>query len=567
MILQPAGRRALLLVICAILCDSAAACGRDEAAEEVVGEFNLSFVRSTTYIEVADSVALQLTPSDSLDAVRHNIRWKSDDTTVVAVGPQGGVVRGTGEGATRVWARVGADSASTVVVVEARTEMFVLNPRRVFFDAVGDSSDLELVSIGRVPLPEGDLAEHCSSTNTMVAAVSYGPAVRSVGNGSAYIRCEIAWTVDSVLVEVQQRPVRIAILESNVRPIGVERDSIKVDIATMDRLGAPIYDLRPTWRSLNARVVQIDRETGVASGISLGTARIVAEYEGIADTLRLEVRGAEETEAMSGLPPATILGLEQQFDPADESDMGDPDFLYDEFAEADIADTGVARTGPAILLDDPRMNEILTVQDTSVVSDEPTGRPTTFAAVAAVADHRVDIGTGTEKTSGLVFGAEFNLPLARQLSVGGQVLAGELSAGATGIEDRTLTDLGLKLSYGALPWGSLELGTGIRNYTTTFSTQRWASISTGGRAHLTALNGLVLGHVSFAFLPLVSVSGIQSPSLGLQAGAGLDFREGRFTAGLRYELERFNFPARVGIQRIEQFAILRFRVGLALGGY
>jgi hypothetical protein len=566
MILQSVGRRVLLLVISACICDSAAACVGEEAAEAVGEEFSLSFVRSTTYIDIADSVVLQLADSDSLDAVRGSIRWSSDDTTVVSVDPAAGIVTGTGEGATRVWARVGADSASTIVVVEARVAMFVMDPRQMFFDAVGDLSELELVSIGRDPLPVGDLAPYCRSTDATVAEVSVGPSVRSVGNGYAYIRCEIAWTVDSVLVEVRQRPVRIAIVESNVRPIGVERDSITIDIATIDRLGAPIFDVIPTWRSLNARVLQIDRATGVVSGVSLGTARIVAEYEGFADTLRLEVRGDMEAEAVSGLPPATVLGLDQEFDPEDELEMGDPDFLYDEFAEERIAEPGISRTGAAIPLDDPRIAEVIAAQDTSVVSDGPKRRPTTFAAVAAVADHRVDIGTGTEKTSGPVFGAEFDIPLTGQLSVGGQVLAGELSAGATGIEDRTVTDFGLKLGYGALPWGTLELSSGIRNYSTTFSTQRWASISTGGRAHLAALDGLVLGHVSFAFLPLVSVSGIQSPSLGLQAGAGLDFREGRFTAGLRYELERFNFPARAGIQRIEQFAILRFRVGLALGG-
>ena len=559
-------RRAILLAVCATLCDSAAACGRDEIIVEETAPIELSFVRSTTYIETAGAVSLELRDAESMESVRDSIRWSSDDTTVVVVQPNDGVVTGVAEGATRIWARLGADSASTIVVVEARTEMFALNPRDLFFDAVGDRANLELLSIGRDPLPEGDLASHCISTDPTVATVSAGPTVNSIGNGSAYVHCEIAGTLDSVLVEVRQRAVRIAIVEARIRPISVERDSIAVDFATVDRLGSPIFDVTPTWRSLNARIVQIDRETGVASGVSLGSARIIAEYEGIADTLRLEVRGDTATETVSGLPPATVLGLDQEFDPPDDTEMGDPDFLYDDFAEADIADTGVARTGPAIPFEEHRIAAIITAQDTSIDENEPSARPMTFAAVAAIADHRVDIGTGTEETSGPVFGAEFDLPIARQVSVLGQVLAGKLSAGASGIEDRTLTDFGLTLSYGALPWGNLELGSGIRNYSTTFSTQRWASISTGGRAHLSALDGLIRGHVSFAFLPLVSVSGTQSPSLGLKAGTGIDFREGRFTAGLRYDLERFSFPARLGVQRIEQYAILRFRVGLALGG-
>jgi hypothetical protein len=565
MIPRSVGKRAFLLVACASFCDAATACRRDDPNGEEETVIELSFRRSETYIDVADTVLLELNIADSLKSVLDSIQWSSDDTTVVVVQADGGVITGVGEGATRIWARLGANSASTIVAVEARTDIFALHPRDFFFDAVGDLANLELLSIGRDPLPEGDLAPYCTSTDPAVVAVNAGPTISSEGSGSAHVRCEIAWTRDSVLVVVRQRAVRIAIVESRVRPIGVERDSIALDFATIDRLGSPIFDVTPTWRSLNARIVQIDRETGMVSGVSLGTARIVAEYEGIADTLRLEVRRAAEAEAVSGLPPATVVGLDQDFAPADDTEM-ESDFLYDEFAEADIADTGVARTGPAIPLEDDRITEIITAQDTTSASDEPARPPTTFAAVVGIADHRVDIGTGTEKTSGPVFGAEFDLRLTRQLTMRGQVLTGELSAGASGIEDRTLTDFGATLSYGALPWGSLEIGSGIRSYTTTISTQRWSSVSTGGRAHLTALDGLVRGHVNFAFLPLVSVSGIQSPSLGLQAGAGLNFRRGRFTAGLRYELERFSFPARLGIQRIEQFAILRFRVGLALGG-
>ena len=61
---------------------------------------------------------------------------------------------------------------------------------------------------------------------------------------------------------------------------------------------------------------------------------------------------------------------------------------------------------------------------------------------------------------------------------------------------------------------------------------------------------------------MVDVSGNASPSLGLMAGAALVYRHRRFTAGMRYEIDRFEFPAQAGIQRAEQFAILQFSIGL-----
>jgi hypothetical protein len=565
MIPRSVGKRVLLLVACASLCRSAAACGREEASIEEEPAIELSFMRSTTYIEVADTVSLGLSHTGSLSSVLDSIQWSSDDTTVVGVHTVGGVVTGVSEGATRVWARLGTDSVSTIVVVEARTAMFALSPRDIFFDAVGGFADLDLLSIGRDPLPDGDLAPYCSSTNGAVVSVQPGPTISSVGNGTAFIRCEIAGTIDSVLVRVRQRAVRIAILEAQVRPIGTERDSVIMDIATIDRLGSPIFDVTPTWRSLNARIVQIDRDAGVALGVSVGSARIVAEYEGLADTLRLEVTGAAAAEAVSGLAPATVIGLEREFTPEDETEL-ETDFFFDEFAEADVADMPVARAGTTLPLEDERITQIIGAQDSSSEAGEQAGHPVVFVAVAGLADHRVDIGSGTEKTSGPVFGAEFDLPVAARLLLHGQFVTGKLSAGASGIEDRTLTDLGGTVGYGAIPWGVLEIGANVRSYSTTLSTQRWSSISTGGRAYLDALDGLVRGHVNFAFLPLVSVTGIQSPSLGLQAGAGLNLRQGRFIAGLRYELERFSFPARLGVQRVEQSTVLRFRVGLALGG-
>jgi hypothetical protein len=66
-------------------------------------------------------------------------------------------------------------------------------------------------------------------------------------------------------------------------------------------------------------------------------------------------------------------------------------------------------------------------------------------------------------------------------------------------------------------------------------------------------------------LPVVRVSGLTSPDLGIITAGGLEYRAGRLAAAAFYGLERFDFPAVAGSRRREQVAGLRFRLGLQLG--
>ena len=74
----------LLLGIIVTLCLDTGACGRGEDPEEVAS-LELSFSRSSTYIEVDDTASLELTHNDRMAAVYDSIRWNSDDPSVAVV--------------------------------------------------------------------------------------------------------------------------------------------------------------------------------------------------------------------------------------------------------------------------------------------------------------------------------------------------------------------------------------------------------------------------------------------------------------------------------------------------
>jgi len=116
-----------------------------------------------------------------------------------------------------------------------------------------------------------------------------------------------------------------------------------------------------------------------------------------------------------------------------------------------------------------------------------------------------------------------------------------------------------------IPWLALHAGVSVRSYSTALVRQRWTALRFGGEARLAFVGGGVTGTLRADILPSVSVSGLERPSRAYAAGAGLDWRVGVVTLGVRYELERYDFPAVLGVQRREQLSMLTAHAGLRLG--
>jgi hypothetical protein len=186
--------------------------------------------------------------------------------------------------------------------------------------------------------------------------------------------------------------------------------------------------------------------------------------------------------------------------------------------------------------------------------------------LVAVAEHRVDAGRGVEEASGMLLGAEGTLFLGARTELFVHAAGGKLTATTANADDRDLDELEARAAVVPVPWLVLHAGVSTRTYSTTLVRQRWTALRFGGEARLAFVGAGVTGMLRAEVLPSVSVSGQNDPSRAFAAAAGLEWRAGVLALGLRYELERYDFPTVAGVDRREQLSMLTAHAGLRLGG-
>jgi hypothetical protein len=186
--------------------------------------------------------------------------------------------------------------------------------------------------------------------------------------------------------------------------------------------------------------------------------------------------------------------------------------------------------------------------------------------LVAVAEHRVDAGRGVEQASGMVIGGEGTLFLGARTEFFVHAAGGKLSAVSGNADDRDLAEVELRAAVVPVPWLALHAAVSSRTYSTTLVRERWTALRFGGEARLAFVGAGVRGVLRAEVLPSVSVSGLEDPSRAFAAGAGLEWRAGVLTLGLRYELERYDFPTVATVDRREQLSMLTAHAGLRLGG-
>jgi len=192
-------------------------------------------------------------------------------------------------------------------------------------------------------------------------------------------------------------------------------------------------------------------------------------------------------------------------------------------------------------------------------------RAISASALGAAAHHRVNGIRGIERSSGMLFGAEAGLKSGGWLEIDARMLTGALTADSANAEARDVSQA--EIEVGVLPtsWIALQFAVETRTFATELLRQRWIAVRTGAEARMGFVGGTVQGIVRLALMPSVSVSGIKSPDIALAAGTGLEMDRGRFTAGILYSFERFDFPPEGSSKRREQFSSLSARLGLRLG--
>jgi len=190
-------------------------------------------------------------------------------------------------------------------------------------------------------------------------------------------------------------------------------------------------------------------------------------------------------------------------------------------------------------------------------------RALSVAPIVSLAEHRVDVGFGVERSLGPILGGVGTLWLGSRLAIAVRALGGSLF-GSQGVLDRDVGELGVEGSLAAGPWLSLQVGAARRSYGTRVARQTWTIVDVGAAARLAFAGGAIHGVGRAALLPVVSVTGLPDPGVAFRAGTGLEYRMGRGDLGVEYSLERYDFPVNQGVRRIEQLAALTLRLELRL---
>lgn len=188
--------------------------------------------------------------------------------------------------------------------------------------------------------------------------------------------------------------------------------------------------------------------------------------------------------------------------------------------------------------------------------------------IVALADHRVDPGTGVEKTSSLMYGVGFEATTRGWLSVRGEITTGTLAANRTGVRALSVTDARLDLGVSAFPWLTLLAGGGLRVYKQD-AQENWRFLRVGAEARFPLGVDALTGMVRFTLSPVVSrttsAPSALSPSFAVAGASGLRLTYRLLSVGVEYAIESYTFPSSGGITRQEEFSGLKLQLGLNLG--
>ena len=187
--------------------------------------------------------------------------------------------------------------------------------------------------------------------------------------------------------------------------------------------------------------------------------------------------------------------------------------------------------------------------------------PLTTGVSVSLAEHRVTAGAGLERSSGTMFGLWATTTMPWQaIEARASLRAGSLGANERSAFDRDVGELTLGGSIPVSRWLGLDAGIVVRRYESALAAQRWVWGEVGMHGHYSLLEEALTVEAGLSIMPWVSVSGISRPDVAVAAHSGLGYTSGRLTATIRYGLERFDFPARNEVRRLEELSSLALGV-------
>ncbi len=170
---------------------------------------------------------------------------------------------------------------------------------------LGDTFDLEAES-RRTPGAPIDASEISWTTSDPSIATVEGGTVSTHAIGSASLTAATGAVADTILLTVVPAPAA----EVSIRPRSLTMPAggtTPIQAVVLDRNGNAL-DRPVRWYSENDEGAAVSPE-GVVTGISVGTARIVAEADGVSGSAQIEV---EEPSAAVATPPHDATGAPEE---------------------------------------------------------------------------------------------------------------------------------------------------------------------------------------------------------------------------------------------------------------
>jgi hypothetical protein len=253
-------------------------------------EFDRSGYRLTS-IGQRLTTTVRVTDASGRPVANAPMVFRVADPTIASVSTRGELVSKK-TGVTRVWAVAGKDSGSAYVMVDQRAARFVFSPAVLRIDALRGTPVALAVQVSDsagVPIPGATSASaSCRSLDEGIAVLNGRSEIVARANGATYIRCTDRGFADSLRVEVRQRAVRTQILpaRSMRKTVG---DTFTVQMKAWDRSNDSVRAARPTWVSMDPKVVTVDPTSGRALAKAGGQTRLVAQLGDVADTATVGV--------------------------------------------------------------------------------------------------------------------------------------------------------------------------------------------------------------------------------------------------------------------------------------
>lgn len=260
----------------------------------------LGLAPADTTVVVEDSVQFSAEPADrNGNAVADaSVSWSSTDSSVVSVDGTGlAVAEGEGD-ASVVAASEGVEDTASVSVRAAIASLEV-SPDSAGVAALDATTDFDAVALAA----DGDtitgLGFAWSSSDTAVAAVDGSGVATARGNGSTTITASTAGVSASATFTVDQEVSAVTVTPDSAS-VTVD-DTTRYDAEAADANGNAVADADVAWSTTDTAVATVDG-TGLVTGQSEGSAQVVAESSGQADsaTVVVEAQASSSISAVSG---------------------------------------------------------------------------------------------------------------------------------------------------------------------------------------------------------------------------------------------------------------------------